>query len=182
MSKLYTVCVNSECKQPLTDFELEKQKIHPKTLKYKLCMPCKKKGQRIVLCCERCGVLSINIIEKYCDECALIIKKEQQHSRYIRLNPRGKCIVCDLQLVPEVHGRCTKYCSNRCRLINRRRRNKTWESYKSEKAKAKRRAYQRLYYYKNRETIKRRLKLYRNTDEYREKALKYYYKKMEKLN
>lgn len=183
MNELYYICKNSTCNRLLTSYELEKQQQHPKTLKYKICATCKRRHSKFLLNCENCGILSIDIQEKYCRECAEPMKRKMERKNYRDRHPRGNCLTCGIQLDPKIHGQRVKYCRDKCYVDDRRKRYKIWsaEYRKHPENLVQRRQYQRDYWAKTKEARQAYNKKYRETPKYRKWAREYMVKNRAKF-
>ena len=167
----------------LSSYELEKQQQHPSTFRFRICAICKRRKGTVVLNCENCGILSIDISQKYCRDCAEPMKRKMERKNYMLNHPRGNCLGCDVQLSPELHGQRVKYCSNKCYVDVRRTKWKVWQAtYKSNPANLiHRREYQRDYWARTKEARAIYNRKYRTTPKYRKWAREYMVKQRAKF-
>ena len=175
MNNLYLTCINYKCHNEISSYGLELQEKFPRTPRFRMCSKCKRRGRSTVLHCEKCGILSIDITNKYCRDCARIIQKTMTKDAYIKAHPRGLCI-CGIKIKRAEHGGRWKYCSDKCMVDARRVRSKEWQIayWRDPIKKKKRQDYQKAYFERTKEARLAYHKKYRKTERYRVNKNKYY--------
>jgi hypothetical protein len=126
MESSYTIsskCRSYGCNNNVEPYNIEKQKIHPSGIKFRLCSKCKitmRNRNLIEIKCVLCDNKTDSILKKFCDDCKPGWLKVQQKRYHLkRYGPKGKCLQCKTQLTRDEHKHKHSFCSDKCARTNR---------------------------------------------------------------